>query len=104
MPAKSEKQRKLIFAKRGQYKTKANTPAKWKWVWGKEWEHIKEEKQPNVFDKYVEQMGGAAGGANAPMSTGSTGIANTKNYVGTMRSRKKKKAKSPTTKQNPSMV
>jgi len=42
MPAKSEQQRKMIFAKRGQYKTKAKTPKKWKWVWGKEWEKLEE--------------------------------------------------------------
>jgi len=32
MPAKSEKQQKFIFAKRGEYKNKSNTPEKWQWV------------------------------------------------------------------------
>lgn len=37
MPAKSEKQLKMIYAKRGQYGSEAETPDKWKWVWKKEW-------------------------------------------------------------------
>jgi len=39
MPAKSESQRKLIFTKRGIYKTKSKTPDKWKWIWEKGWEN-----------------------------------------------------------------
>lgn len=49
MPSSSEQQRKFIFAKRGQYKSKENTPDKWKWIWGKEWETIKKE---NGLKKY----------------------------------------------------
>jgi len=37
MPAKSEQQRKLIFAKRGQYGSVEKTPKKWKWVWEDGW-------------------------------------------------------------------
>lgn len=39
MPARSDQQRKLVFAKRGQYETKSSTPEKWKWVWDKGWEN-----------------------------------------------------------------
>lgn len=39
MPAKSESQRKMIFAKRDQYKTKENTPKKYKFIWDKDWEN-----------------------------------------------------------------
>jgi hypothetical protein len=42
MPSKSENQRKMIFAKRNQYKTKANAPEEWKWVFEKGWETIEE--------------------------------------------------------------
>jgi len=40
MPAKTKKQRKFIFAKRRQYKSKSKAPKKWKWVFGKEWAHL----------------------------------------------------------------
>lgn len=43
MPAKSEKQLKLIFAVRNKYKSKSKTPKKWKWIWGEEWTHLKKE-------------------------------------------------------------
>ena len=43
MPAKSEKQLKLIFAVRKKYKSKSKTPKKWKWVWGEEWTHLQKE-------------------------------------------------------------
>lgn len=39
MPSRSEKQRKMIFAKRNKYKTKKNTPEKDKWIWKKEYEN-----------------------------------------------------------------
>lgn len=39
MPAKSQQQRKLIFAKRGQYGSIEKTPKKWKWVWEEGWEN-----------------------------------------------------------------
>lgn len=53
MPSSSESQRKFIFAKRGQYKTKANTPEKWKWVWGSEWETVKKESEQLKPWKYI---------------------------------------------------
>lgn len=43
MPSSSEQQRKLVFAKRGQYKTKSDTPDKWKWVWNDDWLTVKQE-------------------------------------------------------------
>jgi len=39
MPAQSQAQRGLIFGKRNQYKTKAKTPDKWKWIWDEDWEN-----------------------------------------------------------------
>ena len=39
MPAKSQSQRGLIFGKRNQYKTKKNTPKKWKFIWDKDYEN-----------------------------------------------------------------
>jgi hypothetical protein len=33
MPAKSQAQRKLIFALRNKYNKKKNTPKKWKWIY-----------------------------------------------------------------------
>jgi len=39
MPAKSQAQRGLIFGKRNQYKTKKNTPKKWKWIWDEDYEN-----------------------------------------------------------------
>ena len=45
MPSTSEQQRKLVFAKRGQYKTKADTPDKWKWVWNDDWLTVKKENK-----------------------------------------------------------
>lgn len=53
MPSKSRKQQKFIFAKRAQYKTKKDTPEKWKWVWEKDWEKIEEK----LLYKYFEAKG-----------------------------------------------
>ena len=39
MPAKSQAQRGLIFARRDQYGSKKNTPKKWKWIWDEDWEN-----------------------------------------------------------------
>lgn len=52
MPAKSRAQQKMIFAKRGIYKTKENTPKKWQWIWGSEWTKLEEE---NNFSHYITQ-------------------------------------------------
>jgi len=43
MPSSSRQQQKFIFAKRGQYNTKADTPEKFKWVWDKDWETVEEK-------------------------------------------------------------
>jgi hypothetical protein len=51
MPAESQSQLKLIYAKRGIYKTKENTPEKWKWVWDKEWTNVKMRKLPKKVKK-----------------------------------------------------
>lgn len=54
MPAKSRQQQKMIFARRGMYKTKANTPDKWKWIWDKGWEKLEEEM--SSFSKYLDRI------------------------------------------------
>ena len=47
MPAKSQQQLKLIYAKRNQYGNKSETPEKWKWVWDEEWtDDVKFKKLP----------------------------------------------------------
>jgi len=55
MPSHSEKQRKMIFAKRSQYKTKENTPKKWKWIWEKGWEKL-EESLTSKFNNLYESI------------------------------------------------
>lgn len=56
MPAKSKAQFKLVMAKRGQYKTKTDTPKAFKWVWDPEWTDVKVKELPekvneSSFDK-----------------------------------------------------
>ena len=53
MPAKSKKQLKFIFAKRGQYGSKSKTPKKFKWVWGKEWAHLESIMNFMSFSKNI---------------------------------------------------
>jgi len=53
MPATSQAQRGLIFSKRNQYKTKKNTPKKWKWIWDDEWENkgkLPKYKKSRIYD------------------------------------------------------
>lgn len=54
MPSHSKQQRNFIFAKRGKYKTKANTPDKWRWIWEDAWKKIKEDDIDNQFNEYIE--------------------------------------------------
>jgi len=61
MPAKSQAQRGLIFGKRNQYKTKKNTPKKWKWIWDEDYENkgklpekVKESRIYN-FETFVNE-------------------------------------------------
>ena len=51
MPSSTEQQRKFIFAKRGQYKSKENTPDKWKFIWDKDWEKVQERYIPFNFEE-----------------------------------------------------
>lgn len=52
MPAKSQQQLKLIYAKRNQYGNKSKTPEKWKWVWDEEWtEGAKFNKLPEKVEE-----------------------------------------------------
>lgn len=61
MPATSQAQRGLIFGKRSQYKTKKDTPKKWKWIWDEEWENKGklpekvEERRIYDFDTFVNE-------------------------------------------------
>lgn len=59
MPAKSQSQRGLIFARRDQYGSKKNTPKKWKWIWDEDWENkgklpkkVKKKKNESVNEAY----------------------------------------------------
>lgn len=54
MPAKSQKQRGLIFARRDQYGSKKNTPKKWKWIWDEDWEN--KGKLPKEVNEYYEEL------------------------------------------------
>lgn len=42
MPARSEKQRRFIWAKRREYGKKKTTPKKWRWIWKPEWVELSE--------------------------------------------------------------
>ncbi len=55
MPAKSEKQLRLIWAIRRKYKTKTKTPKKWKWVWGEEWTHLQKESFILRFGEFINE-------------------------------------------------
>ena len=55
MPAKSEKQLRLIWAIRRKYKTKTKTPKKWKWVWGEEWTHLQKESLILKFGDFINE-------------------------------------------------
>lgn len=59
MPATSRKQFKLIQARRTRYKTKKDTPKKWKWIWDKEWTDVDYESLPDeaVTESFKEFMG-----------------------------------------------
>lgn len=58
MPVQSESQRKMIFARRNKYKTKKDTPAKWKFIWDKGWENKgdlpeKAESSESTLTRYL---------------------------------------------------
>ena len=56
MPAKSQSQRGLIFAKRDQYKSKAKTPDKWKWIWDEGWENKGKLPKKKKKNETVQNM------------------------------------------------
>jgi hypothetical protein len=59
MPVQSESQRKMIFAKRSQYKNKEKTPDKWKWIWNKDYENkgsLPEKLEESLFGKYIKKL------------------------------------------------
>ena len=55
MPAKSEKQLRLIWAIRRKYKNRSKTPKKWKWVWGEEWTHLEKESLILRFGEFINE-------------------------------------------------
>jgi len=57
MPAKTEKQRRFIWAIRRKYGTRKNAPKKWKWVFGEEWSHLAKESHILNFNQFNEAMG-----------------------------------------------
>ena len=59
MPSRSEAQRKMIFAKRSKYKTKENTPDKYKFIWDKGYENkgeLPEKVEESLFRKYINRI------------------------------------------------
>ena len=60
MPSKSQKQRRWIFYLRGKYKSKENTPKKYKFIWEKSWEEISEEYETTskYLNIYLEMVKG----------------------------------------------
>ena len=59
MPARSKNQFRLIQAKRSQYKSEANTPDEWKWVWEEKWTDVNFKKLPkkvkeNIITKFED--------------------------------------------------
>jgi hypothetical protein len=55
MPARSEKQRRFIWALRRKYKNKSKTPKKCKWVWGEEWTKLKKESIILDFMQFLNE-------------------------------------------------
>lgn len=64
MPSKSKQQLKLVYAMRTKYKTKADTPDRWKWVWEEGWgklekdapEKITESLFDLIYQSVIEEM------------------------------------------------
>ena len=56
MPAKSEKQKRLIYAKRNTYKSKSKTPKKWKWIWNNEWLHVENLNYIKFFEDFNQNI------------------------------------------------
>lgn len=54
MPATSRKQQKYIYFLRGKYKTKTDTPEKFKWIWEEGWKDLQERYIPFNFNKQCE--------------------------------------------------
>ena len=52
MPAKSEKQLRLIYAIRNRYKSRSKAPKKWKWVFKKEWGRLEESSSVMSFSEF----------------------------------------------------
>ena len=49
MPGSSEKQRKYVYFLKGKYKTKEDTPEKYKWVWNDEWLKVEESYYESIW-------------------------------------------------------
>jgi len=49
MPSKSDKQRRFILHLRDKYKTKKNTPEKYKWIWDDDWLKVEKTLKEKVY-------------------------------------------------------
>lgn len=57
MPAKSKQQFKMIVSRRSKYKTKKNTPAKWKWIWEKGWiDDVDYDSLPDTIEESFKEF------------------------------------------------
>ena len=56
MPSKSEKQKRLVYAKRNIYKSKLNTPKKWKWIWNNDWLHVENLNHIKLFEDFSNNI------------------------------------------------
>lgn len=56
MPAVSDKQQRLIYVKRNQYKTKDKAPEEWQWVFSKDWDAPKKESYMKKYIRFFTEM------------------------------------------------
>ena len=56
MPAETRKQQKYIYFLRGKYKTKSDTPEKFKWIWDEGYSQVKERYVPFNFNEDEEEL------------------------------------------------
>jgi len=52
MPAKSQQQLKMIYARRNRYKSEDKTPKKWKWIWDEDWTDVSFKELPEKIEEY----------------------------------------------------
>ncbi len=52
MPAKSQQQLKMIYARRNRYKSEDKTPKKWKWIWDEDWTDVSFKDLPEKIEEF----------------------------------------------------